>query len=131
MILHEDLKFLQHFGKKGMKWGVRKEKTASSGSSGSAKPQKLSRKEKKQAQHAVTIKRGENLVNLALKEPKSLILLNRKQVVTGKEFVSYLSKGGLLDIDGSGVYARQLDGPNKQYTMTDRDGNTQLYRQTS
>ena len=128
MIINVDENSLQHFGKKGMKWGVRKEKQQSNSLGKSNKP---SRKEKKQEKQAATIKRGENLVNLALKEPKSLILLNRKQIVTGKDFVSYLSKGGLLDIDGSGVYARQLDGPNKQYTMTDRDGNTQLYTKTT
>jgi hypothetical protein len=87
--------FLEHFGVKGMHWGIR-HKPSSSG--------KLSRKQKRQKRYQ---EKADSLIKEALGSNQVLINLNRRHIVTGEEFVQYLANGGLLDIRGTSIYARQ------------------------
>lgn len=95
--------FFEHHGIKGMRWGSRK----SSDSGSSAKPKKLSRHDKRQAKFAANQQKAQNILASSLKEPTSLVLLNGRQVITGKEFVQHMSNGGLMDVRTTRVYARQ------------------------
>jgi hypothetical protein len=95
--------FLEHFGVRGMKWGVRKGKN----SEGSPKQ---SRKERRAQAKAQVLKNREDkassLVSLALKNQNNVLInLNGRVVVTGKEFVNHMSSGGLLDVRSSQVFA--------------------------
>ena len=106
--------FLEHFGVKGMKWGVRNKKDTSTKSE---KPKKLTRKEVKAERDDFYQKKATRMLTKAQQDPESLILVKDltayPTVVTGKEFVSYLSKGGFIDIRYSDIYAvkERPDGP--------------------
>lgn len=96
--------FLEHHGVKGQRWGVRSSSDKSGG-------KKLSRHERraaaKQAKQEETAKKVADLMNAALKQPTSLIQLNGRQVITGKQFIDHMVNGGLLNINTSRVFARQ------------------------
>jgi len=108
MIIDED-DFLEHFGVKGQKWGVRKKRESSGGN----KPKKLSRRK---ARRAVAQKKAEDLINTALKDPDVIINLNGRILVTGKEFVNHMANGGLLNVKTSRIYAQQ-DKPDGPYVV--------------
>lgn len=123
--------FLAHYGVKGMKWGVRKSSGDSSGSS----EKRLSRKEFKakvsSEKNAFYENKAARILDEATKDPKTLISVKAgtyPTVVTGKEFVSYLSNGGSFDIRATDVYARRTaEGPyqlntsmNQQYKKPKR-----------
>lgn len=125
---------LRHVGVKGMRWGHRKaESSDSSGSSDApTKPKKLTRKEVKAEKNEFYQKKGADLVEKALKDPTVLIKLHHggtyPTLVTGKEFVDHLSRGGLMDIRAtdvfatkakSGVYERN-ENPNPKFQRSDR-----------
>jgi hypothetical protein len=113
---------LAHHGVKGMKWGERK----------AAKPAKLSRKQVKAEKHAFYQNKANSLVQEALKNPKTLIALNTggtfPTIVTGREFITHLSNGGVMNIKATDVYARQgkdgayvlNDNPNQKYQRSDK-----------
>lgn len=124
--------FLAHYGVKGMKWGVRKRSGDSSGSS----EKRLSRKDFKakvsSEKAAFYENKASRILDEASKDPKTLISIKTAgtypTVVTGKEFVSYLSSGGSFDIRATDVYARRTaEGPyalntsmNQQYKKPKR-----------
>lgn len=115
--------FLAHFGVKGMRWGRRKATENSGDSSGSSpKPKKLTRKEARAEKDAFYQNKGTNLLNKALKDPDILIELHNGDIIptitTGKEFVSYLEKGGVMNLKMTDVFAQQ-EKKNGQYVLNE------------
>lgn len=102
--------FLEHVGVKGMRWGHRKAEDSAGSSSGSEKPKKLTRKEVRAEKNEFYVKKGDNIVRTAAKHPDSLIAIRNygdyvPTIVTGKELLEHMAKGGLLDVKNSDVYA--------------------------
>jgi hypothetical protein len=79
--------FLEHFGVKGMKWGVRQNRSSASPST-NAKTKPLSRRQKKEAyEEAVRF-----ATKYAKENPNGLVLvkqLNNTTIVSGKVFFDY------------------------------------------
>lgn len=109
--------FLAHYGKKGMKWGVRKDKdSASSGGPGSSKP-KLSRKEVRKINKAgeldYNVKKLEEVYAESKAKGESVLVKSRvagdyaDTVMTGREFVNHVERGGLVDGKSTRIFARQ------------------------
>lgn len=98
---------LQHYGVKGMKWGVRN----SDGSS--AKPKKLTRTEVKAERAAFYKNRADTILKEALDNPQTLIAAKVPgafpSVMTGRQFVDYLTSGGIIDVKYTYVYAKLND----------------------
>lgn len=107
---------LAHYGVKGMRWGHRKAED----SSGTGK-QRLSRKEFKakvrQEKSDFYQKKADSLLKESLKDPEVLVRLKSTDpyptILTGKEFVDYLTRGGIMDIKATDIYARKTskNGP--------------------
>lgn len=100
--------FLAHYGILGMKWGKRKAETPS--------VKKLSRKQVRADKDAFYQNKGSRLVEQALKDPSTLISLHsggsHPTILTGKEFITHLSNGGLMNIKATDIYAtKKGDGP--------------------
>ena len=73
---------LFHHGVKGQRWGIRRNRDTASVSE---KPKKLSRQEVKAEKNAFYQAKAHNVLDVALKEPKSLIYLRTQygdQIVT-------------------------------------------------
>lgn len=106
---------LRHFGVKGMRWGHRKP-SDDGGSSKSLKPRKMTRQEVKADKDKFYQDKLSNVVNKSLKDPKTLVTLKAQgeayaTVVTGKEFLDYAKRGGILDAKTTDIYAtRTKDG---------------------
>jgi hypothetical protein len=109
---------LEHHGIKGMRWGVRRDDSTSS-SGGSSKPKKLSRSEVAQEQRDFYQKKADNILKVASKDPESLIALktpNDAVIVTGHQFVDHMTRGGLMDIRMSDVWATKAS-PTGPYEL--------------
>lgn len=114
MIEVED--FLAHYGKKGMKWGVRNDDTVSSGGVGES-TKKLSRREVKKINkvNKEAYDGGKaSEVYLESKGKGERVLVKSRAlgdfadtVMTGKQFVDYVEKGGAIDISSTRIFARQ------------------------
>lgn len=92
--MDEVVDFLEHYGVKGQQWGVRRAQKKAAKTE--HKKQLASNREHKAA----------SLMNLAIKNPENtLINLNGRTVVTGKEFAEHMIAGGLLDVRASHVFA--------------------------
>lgn len=99
MIVNERA-YLDHHGVKGQKWGIRNRREK--------KPSRKSQRQtQRQARYDSDVAKANHLLETALKDPQVLIKLNRRHIVTGEEFVQHLSRGGLLDVPGSSIYAQQ------------------------
>ena len=103
---------LAHYGTKGMKWGVRKQKYTESRREYRART-KAERNEK-------YLDNANKTTAFALKNPDSLIYTrvpqsNRVLIASGKEFVTHLTNGGAFDAKVTGVYAKR-----------DKDGKMQI-----
>lgn len=99
---------LEHHGVKGQRWGVRRNRDNSGPGGKAAKPAKLTREQVKAERDAFYQKKAQHILDTAIKQPESLIALrtqNDAVIVTGKEFVNHMSRGGLMDIRASDVYA--------------------------
>ena len=112
---------LMHFGVKGMKWGRRKAEGTNAAALG-AKPKKLTRKERKIAEVEFYNQKVNKIIDEALKDPEVLIQTRPQgslypTVVTGREFVDFVSRSGAFDVRLTEVYARKdASGP---YVMND------------
>lgn len=113
--------FLEHFGVKGMKWGVHNDNDSTS----SSKP-KVSRKELRATNKAAKTKfyedKAHRVIDAASKDPEVLIQLKTQAayptVVTGREFIQHLSKGGVMDVQLTDVYATK-DKKQNAYVLNE------------
>ena len=108
--------FLAHYGRKGMKWGVRNDDSSGSGGSGPPK-KKLSRKEVRNINKQGKLDYdGETVtkVYLEAKGKGERVLVKTRTpgdfadtVMTGKQFVQYTEAGNALDLGSTRIFARQ------------------------
>ena len=129
-MIHEDkapLSELQHYGVKGMKWGVRRNRD----SDGSNSPRKISRKENRQmnreAKSAFYEKKADTLLKEAVKGGDDILIRSLMQgdsapmVRTGSEFARDLKNGRAMNVKMSDIYAKvESDGNfhvNDKYTI--------------
>ena len=120
---------ITHYGVKGMKWGVRKEKP------------KISRKENrrlnKEARMEFRVKKAEYLYKHAkTRGEKTLILValqnNISTIVNGKQFADHLERGGSFDVRMSEVFAdKKGKGEFEKNTNYIGDYKKQNFRRTS
>lgn len=113
---------LAHFGVKGMRWGHRKAAESTGITRKQNRQMNREASEKFYADKATTLykeaKKGGDSVLIETRLPFDSV----KTVVTGRQFVEQLERGGALDIRVSEVFARQ-PSPDSQYVRnTDRIG---------
>ena len=106
---------LTHYGVKGMKWGVRKDrdggsrrgraKDQSAGDASGAKPKKQSRRQRRQEERRARIEahqaRASEVFEQAANNPESLVKVRTEYgpyILTGQQFVDYVSSGGAFDV---------------------------------
>ena len=103
--------YLEHHGVKGMKWGRRKRRETSSG-----EKKRLSRKEvrrlNKQKSKEFYQKKADRLIKESASKGKDVLVSVKgfesfPTVMTGREFVTHLSNGGMFDIKQTDIYARR------------------------
>ena len=103
--------FIEHFGVKGMKWGRRKAE-GTSAAAPSSNPKKLTSKERKFEEVEFYNQKIGKIVFEALSDPDVLIKTRLQgssypTVVTGREFVDFVSRSGAFDASITEVYARK------------------------
>lgn len=117
--------FLAHYGVKGMKWGVRRNRV-SGDSSSSAKPKRLTRKEKRVEKKAFYEAKASRILNKALEDPEVLVSIRTPNspyptIATGREFVSHVTRGGMFDIRATDIFAEKTsDGYVRNERMNER-----------
>jgi hypothetical protein len=131
---------LEHHGIKGMKWGQHKAEGSAGGPSGSAeKPkktfrgttvEKLSREEIRTQKKDFYQNKADDIINRAAKSPDSLVMIQDRQtyartIVTGKELIEHMGKGGLMDVYMTDIYAEK--NKSGEYEIS-ADGNRQYQR---
>lgn len=106
---------LMHYGVKGMKWGVRKDRGGrsgrrrandqSAGDASGAKPKKQSRRQRRIEKHRARIEahqaRAAEVFTQAANNPDSMVKVRTAYgpyILTGQQFVDYVSSGGAFDI---------------------------------
>lgn len=120
---------IAHFGTKGMKWGVRKS-NAGGGGSGSG-PQKLTRKEVKMEKKQFYENKANHILKTAVDHPDVLIGVSNGSpiptIVTGREFVHHMSRGGQMNVRYTDIYATKSNGtyflnptPNQKFVRSDK-----------
>lgn len=111
--------FLEHHGVKGMKWGIRKQRTNSDGS------RRLSRREfrqsEKQRRQEVNVRRANAIIEFAQKKPSENLIVARmgptaqQTIATGNDFIKHLSRGGAFDVETARIY--RADKKTKEYVQ--------------
>ena len=108
---------LEHYGVKGMRWGVRRKRDQSGGS----RPAKMTRKEVRADRDKFYREKADNVVRTAAGEKATLISVKtpaESRVVTGREFVDYLSRGGVFNAKYTDVFAVQ-NAPGEAYEVNE------------
>lgn len=138
-------RFLEHFGVKGMRWGVRrtdeqlaraskgkKDSSSKSEKESTSKPKKLTRQEVRQEKREFYEKKASRILAEAAEKPDVLVsvLTPHSQfptVVSGREFVDYARRGGAFNTRVSDIYARKENGSyvintnmNERYRRSDK-----------
>ena len=134
--------FLEHFGVKGMKWGVRRNRDSSDGGeSNSRRDQKSTGAKRKTAKKELEaynreaaekfyLDKADRVLKTAANDPESLISVrvwgtSHPTVATGREYVNFMTRGGIMDIlatdvlattNKDGVYVRNenMNAPYKE-----------------
>ena len=98
--MYEDQYYLQHFGVKGMKWGIRR----SSGSGTATVSRRQNRKMNKTARKEYYQEKADHLLKTALanKGDDTLIQVGRS-VITGQTFVNLALSGGAFNIKATNI----------------------------
>ena len=98
--MHEDQYYLQHFGVKGMKWGVRR----SSGSGTATVSRRQNRKMNKTARKEYYQEKADHILKTALanKGDDTLIQVGHS-VITGQTFVNLALSGGAFNIKATNI----------------------------
>ena len=98
--MYEDPYYLQHFGVKGMKWGVRR----SSGSGTATVSRRQNRKMNKTARKEYYQEKADHLLKTALanKGDDTLIQVGHS-VITGQMFVNLALSGGAFNIKATNI----------------------------
>ena len=98
--MYEDPYYLQHFGVKGMKWGVRR----SSGSGAATVSRRQNRKMNKTARKEYYQEKADHILKTALanKGDDTLIQVGRS-VMTGQTFVNLALSGGAFNIKATNI----------------------------
>ena len=122
--------YLEHFGVKGMKWGVRKKRDQGSDSS-SPKKKKLTRQEVKAEKRAFYEKKAARLIYEAQRDPTVMLRITRPgdpipNIVTGQQFLNYAKAGGVFDVRVSDIYAQRQNGQGP-YIITNQN---EVYRRS-
>ena len=106
---------LQHYGVKGMKWGIRRDRRE--------RQQKVTRRQNaamnREAAYKFNTEKGQKIVQKAMSEPYSLIITKPPggypQLVSGEQFISYLVKtGGYFDVRATDLYGPDRIGNYKR-----------------
>ena len=113
---------IEHSGVRGMKWGHRRAR--------SSQTQRPPRKSKRQAKIDYANERLTGILEKAFKDgDKTLINLNNRGVVTGEQFVNYVSSGGLLDVKRTSIFAEY--SPEKEdYVRSDDKYDFKAYQKS-
>lgn len=99
---------LMHFGVKGMRWGVRRERPDTP---------KISRRENRrmnrEARNNFRQEKAKKILDSAMKDGSNVMVMGRfnqeayPTMMSGKEFVTAISKGSSFDVDTIEVIARK------------------------
>ena len=100
---------LRHFGVKGMKWGVRRESNGSG--SGKRPTRKEWRASERKRRSDFDQLRAREVLDVATRAGSESLIMTRLgeqghfAIMTGKEFVSHVSNGGVFDVRATDVAA--------------------------
>ena len=95
--------FLEHFGVKGMKWGVRRTRSRPD----NIPSQFMLRRGEKKKRLILGEKKVESLFDSSLNDPDVLINPNGQTAATGKKFSKSLLTGALLAVSAASIYNQQ------------------------
>ena len=132
----EDQAFLQHYGVKGMKWGVRRDQATldrlaggrnlrrvqgREGGRAEKRQQKAdwkeykkstTRKERRSDARQARETKVKHLIEEATKNPRRAIVISREGsmpiLTTGKEFVDHMMRGGAVDVNATNLTDMQF-----------------------
>lgn len=110
--------FLEHHGVKGMKWGIRKKEYKSLDRDSKKMYRKKTSKERRADRRKAYEKNLSTITKAAAKNPSGMLVRTRRpgeqydSVLTGKEFIDHLTKGGYVDARATQVfgYANTKEG---------------------
>lgn len=140
-LTQEDRAFLQHYGVKGMKWGVRRDQATLDRLAGGRNLRKAQAREGTRAQRKATRRQQrddwknykkttsrkerradarmaretkiKHLLSEANKQPSRALVISREgsfpQLVTGKQFVDHMMKGGAVDVNATNLTDLEFD----------------------